>query len=191
MRMQPPGSSHRRAALEGRRIDLPCLELRDTSGRPVQAIARILARHEAPGRTGLQAYFADITEQKLMQRELADALAENRRLSQQHLQVQEEERRHIARELHDEMGQCLNAIKLDAVAIRDHGEQGAQGRARERASDRRCLQPLVRRGARTDGTAAAGGDGRAGPGRRAAPSGGAVAAPQPERDQPAGAGGRR
>ena len=39
--------------------------------------------------------------------------------------VQEEERRSLARELHDELGQCLNAIKLDAVAIRDasHGLQ--------------------------------------------------------------------
>jgi signal transduction histidine kinase len=33
--------------------------------------------------------------------------------------VQEEERRSLARELHDELGQHLNAIKIDAVAIRD------------------------------------------------------------------------
>ncbi len=54
------------------------------------------------------------------ERELADALAENRRLSQQYLLAQEEERRSLARELHDELGQCLNAIKLDATAIRNH-----------------------------------------------------------------------
>ncbi|NIO40583.1 MAG: two-component sensor histidine kinase [Burkholderiales bacterium] len=53
------------------------------------------------------------------QRELADALAENKRLSQRYLQVQEEERRFLARELHDELGQSLNAIKVDAVNIRD------------------------------------------------------------------------
>jgi signal transduction histidine kinase len=50
---------------------------------------------------------------------LAAALAENRELAQQHLQVQESERKHLARELHDELGQYLNAIKLDAVAIRE------------------------------------------------------------------------
>jgi two-component system, NarL family, sensor histidine kinase UhpB len=53
------------------------------------------------------------------QRALAETLGENRLLSQKYLLVQEEERRNLARELHDELGQCLNAIKLDAVAIRD------------------------------------------------------------------------
>ena len=53
------------------------------------------------------------------QRQLAEALSENRRLSQRYLKVQEEERRFLARELHDELGQSLNAIKVDAVNIRD------------------------------------------------------------------------
>ncbi len=53
------------------------------------------------------------------QRQLAEALGENRRLSQRYLQLQEEERRFLARELHDELGQSLNAIKVDAVNIRD------------------------------------------------------------------------
>jgi signal transduction histidine kinase len=51
---------------------------------------------------------------------LAEAFNENRRLAQQHLRLQEAERKHLARELHDELGQYLNAIKLDAVSIRDH-----------------------------------------------------------------------
>jgi two-component system sensor histidine kinase UhpB len=59
------------------------------------------------------------------QRALAEREEENRLLSQKCLMVQEDERRSLARELHDELGQCLNAIKLDAVAIRDmtHGRQ--------------------------------------------------------------------
>jgi len=51
------------------------------------------------------------------QKELAETLTENRLLSQKYLLVQEEERRNLAREMHDELGQCLNAIKLDAVSI--------------------------------------------------------------------------
>lgn len=49
-------------------------------------------------------------------------LADNRRLANQALQVQEHERRHLARELHDELGQYLNAISLDAARIRDLAE---------------------------------------------------------------------
>lgn len=48
---------------------------------------------------------------------LATVLAQNRELAQQHLQIQETERKHLARELHDELGQYLNAIKLDAVNV--------------------------------------------------------------------------
>src|SRR5262249_21357154 len=83
------------------------------------AIARMLAR-QAPGKPGeLQIYLADITELQVIQKELAESLAENRRLSQKYLMVQEDERRNLAREMHDELGQCLNAIKVDAVSI--HG----------------------------------------------------------------------
>ncbi len=51
--------------------------------------------------------------------QLAGALSENRRLAQQYVQVQESERRALARDLHDELGQYLNAIKIDAVALRE------------------------------------------------------------------------
>jgi len=47
------------------------------------------------------------------------ALAHVRRLSRNYVEVQEQERRSIARELHDELGQYLQVIKLDAVGLRD------------------------------------------------------------------------
>lgn len=46
-------------------------------------------------------------------------LQENRQLIHTSLEIQEAERKHLARELHDELGQCLTAIQADAELIRD------------------------------------------------------------------------
>jgi two-component system, NarL family, sensor histidine kinase UhpB len=48
-------------------------------------------------------------------------ITENRLLAQENSRIQEMERKHPARELHDELGQYLNAIKLDSVSIRESG----------------------------------------------------------------------
>ncbi|MGH8230594.1 MAG: ATP-binding protein [Steroidobacteraceae bacterium] len=52
---------------------------------------------------------------------LEQSVAENQRLTRRLLQMQEDERRSLARELHDEIGQCLSAIHADAAAIRNRG----------------------------------------------------------------------
>ena len=72
---------------------------------------------------------AEIRLRMVVEADLARALAENRELVRRSIQVQEDERRHIARELHDEMGQWLNALKLDAVSIRDRAEGEIRGHA--------------------------------------------------------------
>jgi PAS domain S-box-containing protein len=110
---------HREALSRGDKLEIPLLDLRRADGLPVKVIARMLPRYSPGKGPELQVYLADISELQLTQKELADTLAENRMLSQKYLLVQEEERRNLAREMHDELGQCLNAIKLDAVAIRD------------------------------------------------------------------------
>ena len=61
----------------------------------------------------------EIARRKSAEAQLAAALADNRRLAQQYVQLQEAERKALARELHDELGQYLNVIKLDAVGVRD------------------------------------------------------------------------
>jgi hypothetical protein len=70
---------------------------------------------------GLICTLRDITE--LKQAEAArNQLRETRLLAKHMDEVQEAERRHLARELHDELGQCLTAIKTDAVLIRNRTE---------------------------------------------------------------------
>ncbi len=55
---------------------------------------------------------------------LAASLAENQRLAQQSVDLREMERKALARDLHDDLCQYLNVIKLDAVSIRDAPQPG-------------------------------------------------------------------
>ena len=67
----------------------------------------------------------DITEHKRMQA-AEEELERNRRLTQL-IQVRlEEERRNIARELHDELGQCVTAIKTIGTAISNRNDETSQ-----------------------------------------------------------------
>lgn len=61
----------------------------------------------------------ELARRKSAETQLTAALADNRRLAQQYVELQEAERKTLARELHDELGQYLSVIKLDAVRIRD------------------------------------------------------------------------
>ena len=65
----------------------------------------------------------ELQARRVAEAALADVLLENRRLAMEYLRIQEVERKHLARELHDELGQSLNAIKLDAVSIIDGGAE--------------------------------------------------------------------
>jgi two-component system sensor histidine kinase UhpB len=81
--------------------------------------------------TGVSSMFRDITERKRMEAERLRLLHEQRRVeaevrgSRDRLRelsaalqtVREEEKTRIARELHDELGQVLTALKMDAAAI--------------------------------------------------------------------------
>ena len=58
----------------------------------------------------------------------------NRRLTGQMLAIQEEERADLARDLHDEMGPFLFAMRLDAEAIQAEARKNGQAVIAERAS---------------------------------------------------------
>jgi signal transduction histidine kinase len=66
----------------------------------------------------------ELLHRRALEEEAERLLADNRRLASESIGAQENERRHLARELHDELGQYLNAIALDAGRIRDLSVQG-------------------------------------------------------------------
>jgi len=68
---------------------------------------------------------------------LDDSRAVRRQLSQQLIEVQEDERRTLARELHDEMGQTLTAIGVTAAYLERNAGQIAAGQIAECAGDLR------------------------------------------------------
>jgi PAS domain S-box-containing protein len=73
----------------------------------------------------------DITERVLAEEALRESRARLEVLSRQLLAVQETERRHLAHELHDEIGQTLTAIKLNLQAAQDAETADARARLGE------------------------------------------------------------
>src|SRR5579863_10556868 len=71
----------------------------------------------------------ELRRREIAELQLEAALTDNRRLSQQYVLLLEAERKGLARELHDELGQYLNVIKLDAVAFREGLAHGSSGQA--------------------------------------------------------------
>ena len=75
---------------------------------PIEVSSRAI--YEKGELVGVQGMARDVTERKLAQ----DAL---QMFSRQLIEAQEEERRRIARELHDQIGQILTAVKMNLYAV--------------------------------------------------------------------------
>ena len=73
----------------------------------------------------------DITDLKNKEEELSNLASELRSLSNHLISIREEERKSIAQEIHDELGQNLAILKMDAVWIRNHID-GAKEKLQER-----------------------------------------------------------
>lgn len=83
-----------------------------------------ISQTSAEGRRLFTVILRDITRRKSAEDALRQSQAELRELSAQVLQAREEEKTRIARELHDELGQQLTALKMDLAWARERLGQG-------------------------------------------------------------------
>jgi PAS domain S-box-containing protein len=67
------------------------------------------------------------TERDELAERVSESTAQLRELSRELLQVQEEERRHLARELHDEIGQVLTGLQFQLASAARHGSLDSRG----------------------------------------------------------------
>jgi PAS domain S-box-containing protein len=91
------------------------LRQRDGSDRFIEAIC---SNHlDDPAIGGIVFNFRDITKRKRAEARLRESSQRLHEVSRRLVEVQEAERRHIARELHDEIGQALTATELNLQTL--------------------------------------------------------------------------
>jgi PAS domain S-box-containing protein len=77
----------------------------------------VAANVDAVGLNGGVVMFSDITELKNKQSLLSQSELRLRQLNHYQEQLREQERSHIAREVHDELGQLLTALRMDTAML--------------------------------------------------------------------------
>ncbi|RFP09257.1 MULTISPECIES: response regulator [unclassified Duganella] len=95
------------------------LRVQADGGAPLEVAVRMAAERGADGDiTGVLAISRDVTAHKQAERDLAASHAQLRELGAHRESAREDERKHIARELHDELGQSLTALRMQAALLR-------------------------------------------------------------------------
>ncbi len=102
----------------------------DGSVREVEVGSAVLSDD---GQPIIQMVLMDISQRHAENLELERSKTELRRLSANVVEAREAERKHIARELHDELGQRLTALKMEVAGLRS--SSGAQKISPERVGD--------------------------------------------------------
>lgn len=98
-------------------VDYP-LRVRRSDGQVMDCLVQISQLFDANGNgSGRIVVLRDITEEKRMQEELRTSHRRLRELAAHLEAVREHERASIARELHDDLGQILTALKMDLSSL--------------------------------------------------------------------------
>jgi PAS domain S-box-containing protein len=98
---------------QGQIMDFP-MAIRHTSGKVTDVLCNASVYRNAKGVViGVFASARDVTESRRIQEEIRSSRQRLRELAAQSEAVREDEKKHIAREVHDELGQVLTALRMD------------------------------------------------------------------------------
>jgi signal transduction histidine kinase len=115
---------------------------RETNSRLEQLIATLEKRNLQLAETN-QELEVEIGERKRTEKALRESEENLRNLSNQILYVQEEERKRISRELHDEVGQALTAISMNLESLKKNGIMNSPSLVRKLADTQNLLQATM------------------------------------------------
>ncbi|MRW93119.1 PAS domain S-box protein [Duganella sp. FT80W] len=85
----------------------------------------------------------DITERKQVQEQLEQSYSQLRELSAALQTIREEERKHIARELHDDLGQLLATLRGDLALLQRHTGNNAAARKLQAGMDELLMTAIT------------------------------------------------
>ncbi len=123
-RLHPDDREHFLQGIEDARLDIKPYEMTCRILMPDGGVRYLHSKAETfrdgNGRpTRLVGVAQNISLYKQQEQRLSHLLEDKRRLTRKSLQIQEQERRELARDLHDELGQYLTAIELSANYVTD------------------------------------------------------------------------
>jgi PAS domain S-box-containing protein len=111
----------------------PTLELSTKDGR----VVRFTCRSQGAGRAArLFTAVVDVTDERRLEQESATALNRIKALIERLVSIQEDERRRMARNLHDHLGQQLTALRFNIGSLKDTSQGGEAFRKRLEAIDK-------------------------------------------------------
>ena len=87
--------------------------------------------------------FRDITDRKIAKEKMAQYHEELSQLSAALQSIREEERKHIARELHDDLGQLLAALRMDLTLVQRAPELAAKSQSAIQSMDQLILTAIT------------------------------------------------
>lgn len=136
-----------RVVAEGKVMDYP-MAIRHATGKVIPVMCNASLYRDGHGHVvGAFASARDVTESQRIQQEITASRQRLRELAVQTEAARENERKHIAREVHDELGQVLTALRMDLSFLGKQNYADAEA-LQSKAADMKALVDRAIQGVR-------------------------------------------